>query len=124
MIVYICVQNRIQMLSKENFDLLKSSQYCDNPSCSSYNKVVAGNIGINSRAKGQVYCIRHDSSFLCFCPLGNTNTIIRENSPSIRQRIYSLLSQTQFSSQAHDQTPYKARYGIDILSFNLYMLAK
>jgi len=44
------------MLNKEEFDLLKSSQYCDNPSCSCYNKVEAGNIKINSRAKGQVYC--------------------------------------------------------------------
>jgi len=44
------------MLSKEEFDLLKSSQYCDNSSCSCYNKVGIGNIKINSRGKGQVYC--------------------------------------------------------------------
>ena len=44
------------MLSKTEFELLKSSQYCDNPSCESYNKVGEGNIKINSRAKGQVYC--------------------------------------------------------------------
>ena len=44
------------MLSKENFDLLKSSQYCDNPLCNCYNKVGVDNIGINSRQKGQVYC--------------------------------------------------------------------
>jgi len=44
------------MLNKAEFDLLKSSQYCDNPSCSCYNEVGAGNIKINSRAKGQVYC--------------------------------------------------------------------
>lgn len=44
------------MLSKSEFDTLKSSQYCDNESCSHYNKPDAGNIKINSRAKGQVYC--------------------------------------------------------------------
>lgn len=44
------------MLSKEEFDLLKSSQYCDNSSCSCYNKVGIDNIKINSRSKGQVYC--------------------------------------------------------------------
>lgn len=44
------------MLSKLEFDLLKSSQYCDNSSCKCFNKVGAGNIKINSRAKGQVYC--------------------------------------------------------------------
>lgn len=44
------------MLSKENFDLLKSRQYCDNPSCSCYNQIGLKNIKINSRPKGQVYC--------------------------------------------------------------------
>ena len=44
------------MLSKAEFDLLKSSQYCDNSSCKCFNKVGAGNVKINSRAKGQVYC--------------------------------------------------------------------
>jgi len=44
------------MLSKPEFDLLKSSQYCDNSSCKCFNKVGAGNVKINSRAKGQVYC--------------------------------------------------------------------
>jgi len=44
------------MLSKEEFDLLKSSQYCDEASCGCYNQVNAGNIKINSRPKGQVYC--------------------------------------------------------------------
>ena len=44
------------MLSKTEFETLKSSQYCDNESCSHYNQVEAGNIKINSRPKGQVYC--------------------------------------------------------------------
>ena len=44
------------MLSKEEFDLLKSSQYCDEETCSCYNQTDAGNIKINSRSKGQVYC--------------------------------------------------------------------
>lgn len=46
------------MYSKTEFDLLKSSQYCDNPSCECYNKAGEGNIKINSRVKGQVYCNR------------------------------------------------------------------
>lgn len=46
------------MLSKAEFDLLKSSQYCDNESCACYNQPEAGNIKINSRPKGQVYCNR------------------------------------------------------------------
>ena len=44
------------MLSKSEFETLKSSQYCDNESCSYYNQARAGNIKTNSRAKGQVYC--------------------------------------------------------------------
>jgi len=46
------------MLSKTEFDSLKSSQYCDNLSCDCYNKAGEGNIKTNSRAKGQVYCNR------------------------------------------------------------------
>jgi len=56
MILYLWLQKSNQMLSKTEFDLLKSSQYCDNPSCSCYNQVGADNIRTNSRAKGQVYC--------------------------------------------------------------------
>ena len=44
------------MLNQEDFELLKSRQYCDNLECSYYNKIDAGNIRINSRPKGQVYC--------------------------------------------------------------------
>ena len=44
------------MLSKSEFETLRSSQYCDNESCLHYNEPQAGNIKINSRAKGQVYC--------------------------------------------------------------------
>jgi len=52
------------MLSKVEFALLKSSQYCDNPSCECYNKVDAGNIKTNSRAKGQVYCNRCENRWV------------------------------------------------------------
>ena len=44
------------MLNKEDFTLLKSSQYCDNESCGYYNQIGLNNIKIQSRAKGQVYC--------------------------------------------------------------------
>ena len=58
MINYIWIQKRSPMLSKTEFNLLKSSQYCDNESCECYNQPNAGNIKINSRPKGQVYCNR------------------------------------------------------------------
>ena len=44
------------MLSKKEFELLKSRQFCDNPDCNCFNQVDIGNIKINSRPKGQVYC--------------------------------------------------------------------
>jgi len=44
------------MLSKEEFDSLKSHQYCDNENCSCYNQPETDNIRINSRVKAQVYC--------------------------------------------------------------------
>ena len=44
------------MLSKEDFKLLKSKQFCDNASCSSYHQLDADNIRTNSSSKGQVYC--------------------------------------------------------------------
>ena len=44
------------MLSKEDFNLLKSKQFCDNAKCLCYNKLDADNIRINSSSKGQVYC--------------------------------------------------------------------
>jgi len=56
MIFVLCIQKRIHMLTKEEFDLLKSRQYCDNPTCSCFNQVGVNNIRINSRPKGQVYC--------------------------------------------------------------------
>ena len=44
------------MLTKVEFDLLRSHQYCDNSLCACYNQVGLNNIKINSRPKGQVYC--------------------------------------------------------------------
>ena len=44
------------MLTAEEFELLKSHQYCDNVSCPQHNKTGLSNIKINSRSKGQVYC--------------------------------------------------------------------
>jgi len=44
------------MLSTEDFNLLKSHQYCDNPSCTHYNDVGGANLKIHSRSKGQLYC--------------------------------------------------------------------
>ena len=43
-------------LSKSDFELLKSHQFCDNSECSCYQKVGAGNIKIYSSKQGQVYC--------------------------------------------------------------------
>lgn len=44
------------VLSNKDFDLFKSSQFCDNPECSCYQKVKAGNLKIYSRKQGQIYC--------------------------------------------------------------------
>jgi len=39
-----------------DFDKYKKWQFCDNKKCECYGKVDAGNIKINSRKYGQVYC--------------------------------------------------------------------
>ena len=39
-----------------DFDLFKRHQYCDNADCLFHGKVGAGNICINTRKNGQVYC--------------------------------------------------------------------
>ena len=44
------------MLSQSEFDLLKRSQYCDNPQCECYNDSGSDNIRTQSRRKSQVYC--------------------------------------------------------------------
>lgn len=44
------------MLSPSDFELLKQSQYCDNPECECYGQVGADNIRTQSRRKSQVYC--------------------------------------------------------------------
>lgn len=44
------------MLNPNDFNILKSQQYCDNPSCTFHMLVGAGNIRIHSRPKSQVYC--------------------------------------------------------------------
>jgi IS1 family transposase len=44
------------MLSKEDFNLLKSKQFCDNKNCSCYNQLDVNNIRIHNSSKGQVYC--------------------------------------------------------------------
>lgn len=43
-------------LNDEDFELLKSSQHCDTPSCSHYQQVGAGNIKTYCRKHNQVYC--------------------------------------------------------------------
>ncbi len=43
-------------LSDSEFELLKSRQYCDDPSCSHYKEVGAGNIGVYYRKHNQLYC--------------------------------------------------------------------
>ena len=48
-------------MSDKDFELLKSHQYCDNPTCSYYGQVSAGNLFINSRPHGQIYCNKCDA---------------------------------------------------------------
>lgn len=50
-----------EQMSDKDFELLKSHQYCDNPNCSHYGQVGAGNLFNNSRPHGQIYCNKCDS---------------------------------------------------------------
>lgn len=43
-------------LSDQDFQLLKSCQYCDNPDCIYYQVVGGANLKIQSRQQNQVYC--------------------------------------------------------------------
>lgn len=43
-------------LKKEEFDLMKSHQFCDNKECSKYGLVGEGNIKTHCFASGQCYC--------------------------------------------------------------------
>ena len=43
-------------LSDSDFELLKARQYCDDPSCSHYQKVGTGNIKTYYRKHNQLYC--------------------------------------------------------------------
>jgi hypothetical protein len=44
-----------------DFDKYKEVQFCDNESCEYYGKIGGGNIKINSREHGQVYCNKCDN---------------------------------------------------------------
>jgi hypothetical protein len=48
-------------MSDKDFELLKSHQYCDNRDCTHYGQVGAGNLFINSRPHGQIYCNKCDA---------------------------------------------------------------
>ena len=54
--VYDCIKIFRMPLTKEEFDELKSHQYCDNRECSMYGLVGQGNIKTHSFASGQGYC--------------------------------------------------------------------
>ena len=54
--VYFCVKFFHMPLTKEEFDILKLHQFCDNASCSKYGLVGQGNIQTHSFASGQGYC--------------------------------------------------------------------
>ena len=43
-------------LTKEEFEVLQSHQYCDNQTCAKYGLVGQGNIKMHSFASGQGYC--------------------------------------------------------------------
>ena len=57
----IFVSKEEQNMSDKDFELLKSHQYCDNANCSHYGQVGSGNLFINSRVHGQIYCNKCDS---------------------------------------------------------------
>ena len=56
----IFVSKEEQNMSDKDFELLKSHQYCDNANCSAYGQVGFGNLFINSRTHGQIYCNKCD----------------------------------------------------------------
>ena len=51
-------------LTNIDFELLKSKQFCDTPSCSYYQKVGGNNIKIHSRKQNQVYCNECNTRFV------------------------------------------------------------
>jgi hypothetical protein len=55
-------------LNDQDFALLKATQYCDNPTCSHYSKVGAGNLCVKSRKNAQIYCNACDAK--CIVSLG------------------------------------------------------
>jgi len=54
--VYLCVKFFHMPLTKEEFELMKSHQYCDNKECAKYGLVGQGNIKTHSFASDQGYC--------------------------------------------------------------------
>ncbi|MFN0200556.1 MAG: hypothetical protein ACKVTZ_03505 [Bacteroidia bacterium] len=48
-------------MQKEEFELFKSQQYCDNENCSHYGQVGAGNLRTHSTKSGQVKCNKCES---------------------------------------------------------------
>jgi hypothetical protein len=50
-----------EQMSDKDFASLKSHQYCDNSSCTHYGQVGAGNLFINSRPHGEIYCNKCDA---------------------------------------------------------------
>lgn len=53
----------MRRMEKSDFELFRSSQYCDNPACSDHGLVGAGNIQTKSLLKGQGYCKRCKTVF-------------------------------------------------------------
>jgi transposase-like protein len=43
-------------MTRADFDLFKSHQYCDTPSCTDYGRVGAGNICTKTFKNAQIYC--------------------------------------------------------------------
>lgn len=50
-------------MSDENFQLMRSQQYCDNESCSHFQLVGADNIRVHSRRACQLYCNKCHNKF-------------------------------------------------------------
>jgi hypothetical protein len=53
---YLCIKFFHMPLRKEEFDVMKAHQFCDNRDCPKYGLVGQGNIKTHSFAVGQCYC--------------------------------------------------------------------
>ena len=63
--IYFCIKFFLMPLTKEEFDVMKAHQFCDNRDCPKYGLVGQGNIKTHSFASGQVLCSGMGQNAIC-----------------------------------------------------------